>query len=41
MLYPDYFEKYKEVIPVEERDDMMKAYYKRLTGDHEEEKLRW
>jgi proline iminopeptidase len=41
MLYPDYFEKYKEVIPVEERGDMMKAYYKRLTGDDEEEKLRW
>jgi hypothetical protein len=41
MLFPDYFDKYKEVIPVEERGDLMKAYYKRLTGDNEEEKLRW
>jgi len=40
-LFPDYFEPYKAVIPVEERGDMMKAYYKRLTGDDEEEKLRW
>ena len=41
MLFPDYFEEYREAIPVEERGDMMKAYYKRLTGDDEEEKLKW
>ena len=41
MLFPDYFEPYKNAIPVEERGDMMKAYYKRLTGDNEEEKLKW
>ncbi|PSS16957.1 hypothetical protein M430DRAFT_51279 [Amorphotheca resinae ATCC 22711] len=40
MLFPDFFEAYKAVIPVEERGDMMKAYYKRLTGDNEEEKLK-
>ncbi|KAH6714523.1 proline iminopeptidase [Leptodontidium sp. 2 PMI_412] len=39
-LFPDYFAPYEAVIPVEERGDMMKAYYKRLTGDNEEEKLR-
>lgn len=37
MLFPDYFEEYKKAIPLEERGDMMKAYYKRLTGDNEEE----
>lgn len=41
MLFPDYFDKYKEVIPEAERGDMMASYYKRLTGDDEEEKLRW
>jgi len=41
MLFPDYFDKYKEVIPEVERGDMMTAYYKRLTGDNEEEKLKW
>jgi len=40
MLFPDYFEPYKNAIPVEERGDMMKAYYKRLTGDNEEEKMK-
>lgn len=40
-LFPDYFEEYKSVIPVEERGDMMRAYYKRLTGENEEEKLKW
>jgi proline iminopeptidase len=41
MLFPDYFEPYKAAIPVGERGDMMKAYHKRLTGDNEEEKLKW
>lgn len=40
-LFPDFFEEYKKVIPEEERADMMSAYYKRLTGDNEEEKLKW
>ena len=41
MLFPDFCDEYKNAIPVEERGDMMKAYYKRLTGDNEEEKLKW
>lgn len=41
MLFPDYFDAYKKVIPEAERGDIVKAYYKRLTGDNEEEKLRW
>jgi proline iminopeptidase len=41
MLFPDYFDAYKAVIPVEERSDMMNAYDKRLTGTNEEEKLKW
>lgn len=40
-LFPDFFDAYKAAIPEEERGDMMGAYYKRLTGDNEEEKLRW
>jgi proline iminopeptidase len=32
MQFPDYWEKYIEVIPVQEREDMISAYYKRLTG---------
>ncbi|KAI1853168.1 hypothetical protein JX265_011449 [Neoarthrinium moseri] len=39
-LFPDYFEPYEAAIPKEERGDMMAAYYKRLTGDNEEEKLK-
>lgn len=41
MLFPDYFEPYKAMIPEAERGDMMAAYYKRLTGDDEEERLKW
>lgn len=41
MLFPDYFEAYKAVIPEAERGDMMAAYYKRLTGDDEAERLKW
>ncbi|KAE8449133.1 hypothetical protein EG329_008517 [Mollisiaceae sp. DMI_Dod_QoI] len=40
MLFPDFFDAYKAAIPEEERGDMMQAYYKRLTGDNEEEKLK-
>jgi proline iminopeptidase len=31
-LFPDAFDHYLDVIPPEERGDMMQAYYKRLTG---------
>ncbi len=41
MIFPDYYDKYTEVIPEAERGDLMGAYYKRLTGEDEEEKLRW
>jgi proline iminopeptidase len=40
-MFPDYFDAYKAVIPEDERGDMIKAYYKRLTGDDEVEKLKW
>lgn len=40
-LFADFFDDYEAVIPESERGDMMQAYYKRLTGDNEEEKLRW
>lgn len=38
MIFPDYWEQYLKPIPVEERGDMVKAYYKRLTGENEEER---
>lgn len=41
MLFPDLFSAFKAVIPEEERGDLMGAYYKRLTGENDEEKLRW
>src|ERR1019366_3967934 len=31
-IFPDYWENYRDVIPVDERDDFLNAYYKRLTG---------
>lgn len=39
MIFPDFFEAYKAAIPEDERGDLMRAYYKRLTGDNETEKL--
>jgi proline iminopeptidase len=39
-IFPDAFEHYLEPIPVEERDDMMQAYYKRLTSDDEATRIR-
>lgn len=33
-LYPDVWEPYLNFIPMEERSDMMSAYYKRLTSDN-------
>jgi proline iminopeptidase len=35
-LYPDLWEHYVEPIPQEERSDMIKAYYARLTGEDEQ-----
>jgi len=39
-LFPDYWDGYLEPIPENERDNLVKAYYKRLTSDNEKEKLR-
>jgi proline iminopeptidase len=39
-VYPDAWEKYLAPIPEAERGDLVGAYYRRLTGTHEEEKLR-
>ena len=39
-LFPDAWEKYVEAIPKEERNDFVSAYYHRLTGTDESEKLR-
>lgn len=39
-VFPDAWDKYLEPIPEEERHDLIAAYYKRLTGDDEVEKLR-
>jgi len=38
-VYPDAWEKYEAAIPVDERDDMMAAYYRRLTSDDPEQQL--
>lgn len=38
-VFPDYWEKYQEVIPEHERHDMLTAYYKKLTSDNEFERL--
>lgn len=34
-VYPDYWQDYLQVIPESERDNLVKAYYKRLTGADE------
>jgi proline iminopeptidase len=33
MIFPDYFERYKQVMPEEDRHDMIKALYKTLHGN--------
>lgn len=38
-LFPEYWDAYLKPIPLDERDDLVNAYYKRLTGCNEEEKL--
>jgi len=39
-LFPDYWEKFIEPISEPERDDMVAAYYRQLTGDNEIQQLR-
>ncbi|KAJ6646210.1 putative proline iminopeptidase, partial [Pseudolycoriella hygida] len=39
-IFPDYWEQFVAPIPEDERDNLIAAYYKRLTGNNEEEKLR-
>ncbi|MDH5546684.1 MAG: prolyl aminopeptidase [Gammaproteobacteria bacterium] len=38
-LFPDYWESYVKVIPPKERGEMVKAFYKRLTGKNEIERM--
>lgn len=38
-IFPDFWERYRDEIPEDERGDMMSAYYKRLTSDDRETKL--
>jgi proline iminopeptidase len=38
-VYPDEWEKYQALIPEPERTDMVAAYYRRLTGENESERL--
>jgi proline iminopeptidase len=38
-IYPDFWERYRDEIPVDERDDFMTAYHKRLTSDDEKTRL--
>lgn len=35
-LFPDLFERYRAVIPAQERDDLIGAFHRRLTGDDPE-----
>lgn len=35
LIYPDYWQDFVEPIPEDERGNLLKAYYKRLTGDNE------
>jgi proline iminopeptidase len=38
-IFPDFWERYRDEIPVEERGDFMLAYHKRLTSDDEKTRL--
>jgi len=38
-IYPDYWQQYSQVIPEEERGDMVAAFYRRLTGENELERM--
>ncbi len=39
-LFPDYWEKFIAPVPQDQRDDMISAYYRQLTGNDEVQKLR-
>lgn len=39
-IFPDYWERYRDEIPPEERHDFISAYYKRLTSDDPQVRLR-
>src|SRR5882762_6483872 len=38
-IFPDVWEEFVKVIPESERDDMVSAYYRRLTGDDEQARI--
>ncbi len=38
-IFPDFWERYRDEIPEDERGDMMAAYYKRLTSDDHETRV--
>ena len=38
-IFPDFWERYRDVIPEAERNDFMTAYYRRLTSDDEKIRL--
>jgi proline iminopeptidase len=38
-IFPDFWERYRDEIPAEERNDFMTAYYQRLTSDDEAVRL--
>jgi proline iminopeptidase len=38
-IYPDYWKRYRDEIPEDEQDNMMSAYYKRLTSDDEKVRI--
>ena len=38
-VFPDYWKDYVQVIPEDERDNLLDAFYKRLTGDNELERM--
>ena len=38
-IFPEYWQQYSQVIPEEERGDMVAAFYRRLTGDNDFERM--
>ena len=38
-IFPEYWQQYSQVIPQEERGDMVAAFYRRLTGENELERM--
>jgi proline iminopeptidase len=38
-VFPDVWERYRDAIPEAERDDFLRAYHRRLTGDDEAERV--